>query len=140
MKKNNIAMSEIIYAGDLRVVSKHVKSGQEVHSDAPVDNHGKGEAFSPTDIMATSLAKCMLTVMGIRAEKMGIDMSGSTAKVYKVMASEPRRISQIRIEVLMSASFSEKKRKILEMTGRQCPVALSLHPDLKQEITFIWPD
>ena len=140
MKKSDHAMSELLYSGDLRVVSRHLKSGQEVHSDAPVDNHGKGEAFSPTDIMSTSLAKCMLTVMGIRAEKLGVDMRGSRARVFKVMASEPRRVQKIRIEVEMTAHCRENQKEILEKVGRQCPVALSLHPDLEQDIVFIWPD
>lgn len=133
-----MATSKVVYLGDLRTSSVHLQSGTEIITDAPIDNNGKGEAFSPTDMVANSLATCMLTVMGIKARDLGVDFSGSTAEVTKIMAAEPRRISEIHITFHMNLVADEKTKTILERTGMTCPVHYSLHPDIKKEITFNW--
>ena len=133
-----MATSKVTYIGELRTSSIHINSGSEIISDAPVDNNGKGEAFSPTDTVANALASCMFTVMGIKAREMDVDFSGSTAEVTKVMAAEPRRISEIHITFNMNLEADEKTRTILERTGMTCPVHYSLHPDIKKEIVFNW--
>lgn len=130
--------SRITYMGQLRTSSVHLQSGSEVLSDAPTDNHGKGEAFSPTDMIANSLGTCMLTTMGIKAQAMGISLDGSTAEVTKVMANDPRRIARIIINLQMTGTADAASRTILERVGHHCPVAISLHPDLVQEITYNW--
>jgi len=133
-----MATSKVTYLGDLRTSSIHLSSGSEIISDAPLDNNGKGEAFSPTDTVANGLASCMFTVMGIKARDMHIDLSNSTAEVTKIMAAEPRRISEIHIVFDMHISVDEKSKTILERTAMTCPVHYSLHPDIKKEIVFNW--
>lgn len=133
-----MATSKVTYLGDLRTSSIHLQSGSEIISDAPLDNNGRGEAFSPTDTVANGLASCMFTVMGIKARDMGVDFSGSTAEVTKVMAAEPRRISKIHVTFNMNLAPDDKTKTILERTAMTCPVHYSLHPDIKQEITFNW--
>ncbi|WP_417368861.1 OsmC family protein [Gelidibacter japonicus] len=130
--------SKVVYLGDLRTECTHLKSGNAFITDAPTDNNGKGLAFSPTDTVATGLASCMMTVMGIKARDLGVDMTGTTSEVTKIMANDPRRISKI--EVLMNLPFEadDKTKKILENTGRTCPVLYSLHPDIEKAITFKW--
>ena len=130
--------SKVTYLGDLRTSSIHLQSGSEIISDAPTDNNGKGEAFSPTDTVANGLASCMFTVMGIKAQDLGVDFSGSTAEVTKIMAAEPRRISEIHINFNMNLAADEKIKTILERTAMTCPVFYSLHPDIKKEISFVW--
>tara|TARA_B100000809_G_scaffold245063_1_gene271648 strand:+ start:2048 stop:2449 length:402 start_codon:yes stop_codon:yes gene_type:complete len=130
--------SKVTYLGDLRTESVHLKSDNSFLTDAPVDNNGKGEAFSPTDTVATGLASCMITVMGIKANDMGIDMTGTTAHVTKTMASDPRRISKIEVVLELPFEVDSKIRKILERTGNTCPVHYSLHPDIVKDITFNW--
>ena len=128
--------SKVTYLGNLRTESVHLQSGSKMITDAPVDNHGKGEAFSPTDTVATALATCMITVMGIKANSMDVDIKGVTAEVTKIMSSSPRMISEIIVKVEFPITFAEKTRKILENTGMNCPVLLSLHPDIKKDISF----
>jgi putative redox protein len=131
--------SKVIYQGGLRTISTHLKSGETIITDAPVDNHGKGEAFSPTDLMSTSLANCMITIMGIAADNHEINIDGTTAEVTKHMATDPRRVSQIDITIHMpDQEYSDKEKKILEKAGLTCPVSFSLHPDIVQNISFIW--
>jgi uncharacterized OsmC-like protein len=130
--------SKVTYLGDLRTSSVHIQSGSEIISDAPIDNNGKGEAFSPTDTVANGLASCMFTMMGIKARDMEIDLSGSTAEVTKVMAAEPRRISEIHVTFNLDVLVDEKSKTILERTANTCPVHYSLHPDIKKEIIFNW--
>ncbi|CAM3480849.1 Stress-induced protein OsmC [Flavobacterium longum] len=130
--------SKVTYVGGLRTESVHLQSGSTVLSDAPTDNHGKGAAFSPTDMIANSLATCMLTTMAIKADTMGIDLSGSTAEVTKVMQSDPRKIAKIIVTLSMTGTHEDRDRTVLERVGHHCPVALSLHPDLVQEITCQW--
>lgn len=133
-----MATSKVTYLGALRTSSQHLQSGTEIISDAPVDNNGKGEAFSPTDFVANALASCMFTVMGIKANSMDIDFSGSTAEVTKVMGIDPRRITEIHVTFTMNLTADEKTRTILEKTAMTCPVHFSLHPDIKKEIVFNW--
>ncbi|HRB72657.1 OsmC family protein [Flavobacterium sp. WV_118_3] len=130
--------SKVTYLGDLRTSSIHLQSGSEIISDAPVDNNGKGEAFSPTDTVANALASCMFTVMGIKARSMEVDFSGSTAEVTKIMQAEPRKISEIQVVFHMDIEADAKTRTILERTALTCPVYLSLNPDIKKVITFNW--
>ncbi|MCX6290842.1 MAG: OsmC family protein [Bacteroidetes bacterium] len=126
-----------IYTGDLRTIATHVKSGVTIMTDAPPDNQGKGESFSPTDLLAASLGSCMLTIMGIAARTHGINMDGTIIRITKVMASDPRRVSEIQVEFDMPpVKFTEKEKAILDHAARTCPVALSLHPEMKQEIKF----
>ncbi|OZV67543.1 OsmC family protein [Winogradskyella aurantia] len=131
-------MAKVTYLGNLRTESVHLKSKSAFITDAPVDNNGKGEAFSPTDTVATGLANCMLTVMGIKAHDLGVDMSGTTAEVTKIMDSNPRRISKIIVEIRFSCNPEAKTKKILEHTAKTCPVHYSLHPDIERDITFNW--
>jgi uncharacterized OsmC-like protein len=130
--------SEVKYLGALRTSATHLKSGTIIETDAPTDNNGKGALFSPTDLAATSLASCLLTVMGIKAEQKGIAFERLQCSVTKVMTSGPRRISEIKVTVEVDEDWSEKERKLLEHTARTCPVSLSLHPDISQDISFIY--
>jgi len=130
--------SKVTYLGDLRTSSIHTNSGSEIISDAPLDNNGKGEAFSPTDTVANALATCMLTVMGIKARDLEVDFSGSTAEVTKIMGTDPRRITEIHVTFSMNLEADDKTKTILEKTAMTCPVFFSLHPDIKKEITFNW--
>ena len=130
--------SEVIYKGDLRTDCVHLKSGNTFITDAPTDNNGRGEAFSPTDTLATALASCMLTVMGIKARDLGIDLIGAKALVTKYMASNPRRIAKIEIDLNMPTGLDAKQKKTLEHTAKTCPVHYSLHPDIERVIRFSW--
>lgn len=137
--KNSHMTSEVIYNGDLRTTCTHLKSGSHFETDAPVDNNGKGERFSPTDLLATSLATCMVTVMGIKARTMNFDLNDIRVEVLKKMAAEPRRVSGIDLKFRIPenlASIDEKTIVILKNTGNTCPVAKSLHPDI--EVTVDW--
>ncbi|MGS2762299.1 OsmC family protein [Sinomicrobium sp. M5D2P9] len=130
--------SKVTYKGDLRTECEHLQSGNIFITDAPTDNNGKGEAFSPTDTVATALAGCMLTVMGIKARELGVDLAGTTAEVTKTMAAAPRRISEIKVVFRFAVNPDDKTKKILENTANTCPVHYSLHPDIKKEIAFNW--
>ena len=131
-----MSTSKIIYKNNLRTEAQHIASGQKIITDAPLDNNGKGEAFSPTDLVATALASCMITIMAIAAEKNGINISETSASVKKIMGTNPRTISDIVIEIKMSKDLALKDRKRLEKAALACPVHKSLHPDMKKEITF----
>ncbi|ESU22711.1 hypothetical protein FEDK69T_19710 [Flavobacterium enshiense DK69] len=122
----------------MRTSSVHIQSGNTIITDAPTDNHGKGEAFSPTDSVANALATCMFTVMGIKARDLEVDFSGSTAEVTKIMAADPRRIIEIQITFQMNVAADDKTKAILEKTAMTCPVLFSLHPDIKKEVVFNW--
>ena len=132
-------ISKVNYLGDLRTSAIHIASEKNIITDAPIDNQGKGEAFSPTDTVATALASCLLTIMGIKARDLNIDITKTSAEVTKVMASNPRRISEIEITVNFTKSYDQRIKKILEKAALTCPVSNSLHPDLKQNILFNWP-
>ena len=130
---------EAKYLGDLRTEATHVKSGTKLITDAPPDNQGKGEFFSPTDLVATSLGSCMITIMGIAARNQGFSIEGATWKTTKVMADNPRRISEIIIELTFPPhNYTDQQKRVLEHISKNCPVALSLHPDLKQTVTLIY--
>lgn len=128
--------SEIVYLGELRTEAKHLQSGNCIVTDAPLDNQGKGEAFSPTDLTATSLASCMITVMGIKANNMEWELTEVRAQITKHMANEPRRISKIEIHMQLSNLLTEKQRKSLEISALNCPVAKSLSPEIEQDVHF----
>ena len=130
--------SKVTYLGNLRTENTHLKSGDTYFTDAPIDNNGKGEAFSPTDTVATGLANCMLTVMGIKARDLNIELSDTTAEVTKMMAANPRRISKIVVVLNLPFKAEEKHKKILELTARTCPVLNSLHPEIDKDISFNW--
>ena len=131
--------STVTYLGDLRTSATHLASKNNFITDAPIDNQGKGEAFSPTDIVATALASCLLTIMGIKGRDLQIDLTGINATVNKVMGIEPRRIIKIEIDITFNQRFDSKTRNILEHVALTCPVANSLHPNLEQDISFNWP-
>lgn len=135
-----MATSTTIYTGNLRTESTHNQSGTKIITDAPVDNRGKGEAFSPTDLLATSLANCMLTIMGMAAMDRAIDMEGTSCDVTKIMAASPRRVSEIHAKISFSRFFTESERAILEKAALTCPVFYSLHPDIKKNISFYYPE
>jgi len=136
-----MATSTVTYLGELRTEATHLQSGIKIITDAPVDNQGKGEAFSPTDLTATSLATCMLTLMGISARNHGIDMTGAQAEVTKIMAADPRRIAKVIVDVTIpERTYSDKEKKILEAAARTCPVSFSLAEGIEQEMTFKWND
>ena len=131
--------STVVYQGSLRTHCVHLKSGKAIITDAPTDNHGKGEAFSPTDLVATGLASCMISVMGIKANQHDINIEGAKAIVTKVMQSNPRRIAAVKVIIEMpNIDYTEKERKLLEHTARTCPVGYSLHPDVVQELNFVY--
>ncbi len=131
-----MSTSKIIYKNNLRTEAQHIASGQKIITDAPLDNNGKGEAFSPTDLVATALASCMITIMAIAAEKNGINISETSASVKKIMGTNPRTISDVVIDINMSKDLAIKDRKRLEKAALACPVHKSLHPDMNKEITF----
>ena len=131
-------IAKVLYSGNLRTEATHLASNQKIITDAPIDNHGKGEAFSPTDLVATSLASCMLTIMGIIADRNQINIDGATAEVKKNMGENPRRISEIRIEFNFFNSISLEDRKKLERAARSCPVSNSLSKNLSEKLNFIY--
>lgn len=126
------------YNGGLRTSAQHLASGNTIITDAPADNNGKGEAFSPTDLVCAALGSCMMTIMGIVANRASIDIEGMEISTVKIMAAEPRRIAEVVLTFTMPAgkAYTEKEKAMLENAARTCPVALSLHPDIKQTITF----
>ncbi len=130
--------SIIRYLGELRTSSMHLQSGTEILTDAPTDNHGKGEAFSPTDMVANSLGTCMISLMAIKSKDLDLELKGSTAEVTKIMQAEPRKIARIKVILNMAVATSDKNKTILERSAMTCPVFLSLHPDIEKVITFNW--
>jgi len=128
---------KVVYQGDLRNLATHIKSGNQLTTDAPPDNNGKGEAFSPTDLLCTSLASCMITLIGITASSKGIQLGNIEARIEKRMASDPRRVIGIDIEMdIENRNFSEKEKSMIENAAKTCPVAKSLHSDIHQNIHF----
>jgi putative redox protein len=125
------------YLGDLRTEATHVLSGNIVITDAPLDNKGKGEAFSPSDLLTSALGSCMLTIMGITAREQNINMDGTTCSITKIMASDPRRVGEVQITFnFPQGNYSEKDKTILKRSAETCPVAKSVHPDLIQNLVF----
>lgn len=131
-----MATSEVIYVGQLRTHAIHIQSGATLLTDAPKDNQGEGTHFSPTDLLATSLASCMLTIMGIAARTHALDLAEVKATVTKHMASNPRKVSKVEVKICVNGNLSVKDQMLLERSARTCPVALSLHPELVQEVQF----
>lgn len=132
--------AQIIYTGELRTTATHLQSGTVIETDAPVDNNGKGERFSPTDLVATALGSCMLTIMGIKARDNNWNIDGTKVSIKKIMGTEPRRITGVQVVFDFPAGhgLEEKERTILERTAHTCPVAKSIHPDIVQDVTFNW--
>lgn len=132
--------SKIVYQGNLRTTATHLKSGTVIETDAPTDNHGKGERFSPTDLVATALGSCMMTFMGIAAETHKIDITGTECEIEKIMAANPRRIGEIKVKLKIgnSSSFSDKEKAILENSARTCAVLQTLSENTKKTIDIIW--
>ncbi len=132
--------SQVKYEGNLRTIATHIQSGTVIETDAPTDNQGKGERFSPTDLVATALGNCMLTIMGIKARDMQINLEGTTVDITKVMVANPRRIGEIKVVINFPESLQadEKQRAILERAAMTCPVFESLHADLKKDVEFKW--
>jgi uncharacterized OsmC-like protein len=129
----------LAYQGQLRTAMQHLQSNSQVITDAPVDNRGKGEAFSPTDLVSAALASCVMTIMAIKAGDMGHETIDMEARVWKTMASNPRRIARIQVELdLHIPEVTDQQKIILERTTKACPVARSLHPDTQKEVVFNW--
>jgi len=132
-----LATSRIVYKGNLRTEAEHLNSESKIITDAPLDNQGKGEAFSPTDLVATALGSCMLTIIGIKARDKNIDIEGMTIDITKIMSSNPRKISEVIVEFnFPNKNYTEKEMKIIENCAKTCPVALSLDKELKQSLIF----
>ena len=128
--------SKVTYTGDLRTECEHLQSGTRIITDAPVDNQGKGESFSPTDTVATALASCMLTIIGIKARDLDVEVKGATAEVTKTMAADPRRISGIKVVINFPEVYEKKTQQILERAAKTCPVFYSLHPEIAVDLSF----
>lgn len=125
------------YKGALRVYAEHVKSGVTTHTDAPTDNQGKGESFSPTDLLCTALGSCMLTIMGISANTHNFSIDDTKVKVTKIMKADPRRVGEVIVEFDMpEKNYTDKQKEILRLAAESCPVAKSLNPELQQTIIF----
>jgi uncharacterized OsmC-like protein len=133
------AMAAISYEGDLRTAAQHIASGTVIHTDAPIDNKGKGQSFSPTDLLCVSWASCQLTIMGIKAEEAGLEVPSIKVKVYKTMANKPRRIGAIAMEIDMRGKYySPEEKQLLESAAHGCPVCRSLSPDIQLKTHWIW--
>jgi len=133
-----MATIQTTYLSDLRTEATHLQSGTKIITDAPTDNQGKGEAFSPTDLLAEALGSCILTTMAIAGRAHDIIIDGTTAEVTKVMAADPRRVAEVVINLKFPQEYNDRQKKILQIAAHGCPVARSLHPDLKQTIDFGW--
>ena len=130
---------EINYDGELRCSAKHGLSGAIIETDAPIDNHGRGEAFSPTDLCASSLGVCMLTILGIVAKDHEVDIGDVRGRVIKEMSSDlPRRIAKITVEIEVPLPAAHPKRELIEQAAMSCPVHFSLHPDIQKEVSWKW--
>ena len=131
-----MATIKTTYVGGLRTEAIHIQSGAKILTDAPLDNHGKGEAFSPTDLVCSALGSCMLTIIGISSETHNFDIDGTEMEITKTMGTDPRRIAEIRIEFNFPMDYTDKQKRIIEASAHACPVGHSLHPETKQTITF----
>ena len=127
---------EVKYQGNLRTIAIHLDSGSEINTDAPKDNHGLGKTFSPTDMLCSSLASCILTIMAITVEKNNIDIKGTFAKVKKTMGSNPRRIIKIQIDIIFPKEYNSKIKNILERAAHNCPVHHSISENIEKHISF----
>jgi uncharacterized OsmC-like protein len=134
-----MATVKTTYLGELRTENIHLQSGSKIITDAPLDNRGKGESFSPTDLLATALGNCIMTIMGMRAMDNGIDLIGTEIEITKIMASAPRRVGEVILEFnFPKKNYTEEEKRLIESVAATCPVPLSVHPDLKQTIRFNW--
>lgn len=134
-----MATVKTVYLGSLRTENEHLQSGNKIITDAPTDNQGKGEAFSPTDLLATALGNCIMTIMGIKARDNGIDITGTEIEITKIMASDPRRVAEVVVEFTFpKRNYTKEEKQLIESVAGTSPVPLSLHPDLKQTIVFNW--
>jgi len=133
--------SSIVYEGDLRTVATHLRSQTVIETDAPPDNQGKGERFSPSDLVATALGSCMMTIMGIKARDMNVDLKGTRIEIEKIMKADPRRIGGVNLTFYFPDGFqaTDKERTILERAAHTCPVIFSIHPDIEVKTVFNWP-
>lgn len=139
LKNRIMATIKTVYLGELRTENEHIQSGNNVITDAPCDNQGRGEYFSPTDLLATSLGSCIMTIMGIKARDNGINIEGTKVDVTKIMASDPRRVAEVIVEFTFpDRKYTDAEKQIVEGVAGSSPVPLSLHPDLKQTIRFNW--
>lgn len=127
-----------VYLGGLRNEVEHLQSGKKIVTDAPLDNHGKGESFSPTDLFASSLGCCMLTIMGISAESYGFNIDGTTIETEKIMGTNPRRVVELKLDIHFpkGSNYTDQQKRLIEAAARTCPVANSLNPEIKKTITF----
>ncbi|MEF9931726.1 MAG: OsmC family protein [Bacteroidales bacterium] len=127
-----------VYLGSLRTEAEHIQSGNKLTTDAPLDNNGKGEFFSPTDLFATALGSCMLTIMGISAKSYGFNLDGTTIETEKIMGTDPRRVVEIKLDITFPVgnSYTAQQKRVIESAAKTCPVANSIHPDIKKTITF----
>jgi uncharacterized OsmC-like protein len=134
--------STVIYEGDLRTVAKHIQSGSIIETDAPLDNQGKAERFSPSDLVATALGTCMLTIMGIKARDMGVDLRGTKIEIQKHMAADPRRIAGIDLTFHFPVylQLNEKQQTIFERAANTCPVMYSINPEIDVKVLFLWKE
>jgi putative redox protein len=132
--------STVMYEGDLRTVATHLQSGTVIETDAPLDNQGKGERFSPTDLIATALGCCMMTLMGIKARDLALDLRGTKIEIQKLMKTDPRRIGSIHLTIHLPNTLvlTEKQQIILERAARTCPVMYCIHPDMEVDLVFNW--
>ena len=130
--------ASIVYTGNLRCDARHLQSGTTIETDAPTDNRGKGEKFSPTDLLCVSLGTCILTTMAIKSVELMVDLTGAIANVTKHMLSDPRRVGKIEVVLNLPSNGNEGDRKVLEKTGNNCPVMKSIHPDIEASITYNW--
>jgi len=135
-----MATIETIYLGGLRTEATHLQSGTKIITDAPVDNQGKGEAFSPTDLLAAALGSCMLTIMGIVARTHNIDIDNTQCSITKIMATNPRRVAEVVINFKFPGNYTEKEQKILENAALTCPVYYSLNDEVKKTVDFGWAE
>ena len=133
--------SSIVYEGNLRTVATHERSGTQIQTDAPVDNQGKGERFSPSDLVATALGSCMMTIMGIKARDLQLDLTNVKIEVEKIMKADPRRIGGVNLTFHFPEGFTadDKQRSVLERAAHTCPVIYSIHPDIEVKVDFRWP-
>lgn len=131
-----MATIETVYLGNLRTEITHVHSGNKVTTDAPLDNNGKGEYISPTDMLAASLGSCMLTIMGMAARTHGFSIDGTKVSITKVMGTEPRRVTELVVDFYFPGDYSDKVKRIIENAGKTCPAEHSLHPDIKRVVTY----
>jgi len=136
LQNNKNMTSKVIYQGDLRTQCEHLQSSSKFITDAPLDNQGKAEAFSPTDTVATAVASCMITTMGIKARDLKLDLKDTYAEVTKYMEANPRRISKMDVNLFIKGKISDKEKVILENVARTCPVIQSIHPDIEKNISF----